>query len=72
MRKRDSQVPMLTDSNECLIGMIGTAPADSPYLSIRSPRRGRGGPAITTISSARTLRALAHRILVALGEEKST
>lgn len=69
MRPDRSNEPIWDDDRVLHIGMIGWVPHDQPYLSIRENCvPGRTGGHIGSISSRRALRALARRILVALGE----
>ena len=52
-----------------LIGMIGKAPDNPPYLAVRLSTTGPGPTYIASISNKNSLRALAHRILRAIGDE---
>jgi len=47
--------------------VVGERPKYLPYLSIREA--GQDGRVLATVDNARSLRALAHRILHAIGDE---
>ena len=74
---RRTEEPLIADCNNPLrpsdlgnyvgyvrLRMVGRLPECKPYLRIY------GGPLIATVSNKHTLRALAHRILQAIGDEQ--